>query len=70
MKVQKMISMGLAYAEMTQADLAEKLETTPQNLSNRIKRGSFSYLEMSRIAEILGGKFQMFFEFEDGTRIG
>lgn len=44
----------LAEKGITLTELAKKLETQPQNLSNKLARGSLSYDEVQHIADILG----------------
>lgn len=44
----------LKRKDLTLKDLAEKLGTTRQNLSNKMSRDNFSEKEMTEIAEHLG----------------
>lgn len=69
MTMEQKISMALAYKGMSQAALARAIDTSPANLNQRMKRGSFTVEEMEKIAEALGAKYFFGFEFEDGTRI-
>jgi len=55
--------------KMTISELANLIETTNQNLSNKLTRDNFSEKELQQIAEALGCKFEGFFVFEDGDRI-
>lgn len=55
--------------KMTISELANLIETTNQNLSNKLTRDNFSEKELQQIAEALGCKFEGFFVFEDGNRI-
>lgn len=54
---------------ISQAELARRLETTPQNFSARLKRGSFTLDEIDRIAEAAGVKFERNFILENGDII-
>ena len=54
---------------MTITDLAKKLSTSTQNLSNKLKRDDFKMSELKEIAEALEVKFETYFEMEDGTKI-
>ena len=47
------IKMLLAYKGLSSADLARLLETTPQNLSQALKRDNFSQDTLDKIATIL-----------------
>ena len=48
---------------MTVTSLAESLETTRQNLTNKLNRDNFSENELRKIAEVLG--CSLILEFED-----
>lgn len=54
MDIAKEIRKILVEEELTFTELAEKLETSQQNLSSKIKRNNFSVNEMLKIAECLG----------------
>ncbi len=55
--------------KITISELANLIETTNQNLSNKLTRDNFSEKELQQIAEALGCKFEGFFVFEDGDKI-
>ena len=69
MTIEQKISMALAYKGMSQAALAREIGTSPANLNQRMKRGSFTAEEMEKIATALGAKYFFGFEFEDGTNV-
>ena len=69
MTIEQKISMALAYKGMSQAALAREIGTSPANLNQRMKRGSFTVEEMEKIGKALGAKYFFGFEFEDGTKI-
>lgn len=55
---------------MTMSELAEKIETTPQNLSNKLSRDNFNEKEMNAIAKALGCKLDVTFHMdESGEKI-
>ena len=62
MTIEQKISMALAYKGMSQAALAREIGTSPANLNQRMKRGSFTAEEMEKIGKALGAKY--FFGFE------
>lgn len=63
------VNMALAYKGMNKTDLANILNTSLQNLSQKMKRDSFSTEDMEQIAAALGGVYVFGFEFPDGTKI-
>ena len=54
---------------MTITDLAKKINTSTQNLSNKLKRNDFKMSELREIAEALDVVFESHFLMEDGTKI-
>ena len=69
MTIEQKISMALAYKGMSQAALAREIGTSPANLNQRMKRGSFTAEEMEKIAAALEAEYFFGFAFKDGTRI-
>lgn len=69
MEPSKQIRVALAYAELTQSQLASRLETTPQSLSQRLSKGLFTVRDMQKIAEAIGCEWEAHFVFPDGTRL-
>lgn len=69
MNLEKKIKMALTYSEISQAELARRLNMTPANFNIRMKRGTFKVEELEIIAQALGAKFTYTFDFEDGTKI-
>jgi hypothetical protein len=63
------IKMGLAYRNISEAQLARDFGTTPQAFSQRMKTDKFTNAELERIGEIIGAKYISAFEFPDGTRV-
>lgn len=49
---------ALFKKDKTLSEVARALETKSQNLSNKLKRGSITYDEALKIADILGYKIQ------------
>jgi DNA-binding Xre family transcriptional regulator len=54
MSASKKIKQILIERNMALKDLADKLNITPQNLSNKFFRDTFSYKEYEKIMDILG----------------
>ena len=63
------IKMALAFANMSESELARHLGSTPQAFHQRMKTDKFSSDELQRIASILGAVYTAVFEFPDGTKI-
>lgn len=69
MTVEQKLKMALSYIGISQAELARKIGTTPQNLNQKVKRNTLTKEELELIAEALGGKWRAEFVFNDGTII-
>lgn len=69
MTAKQVIDMGLAYAGMTQRDLAKEIGWSPQLLNNRIKTGKFSVEEWEAFAKAIGAEFVIGFKFPDGKTV-
>lgn len=69
MTVPQKIKMALAYKNMSEAELARALGTSPQAFNQRMKTGRFSSEDMEKIATAIGAEYFFGFEFEDGYKI-
>ena len=69
MNIEQKIKMALAFKGISQAELARRIGTTPQNLYYKLKRNTLTFEDMAKIAEALGAQWVAEFQFEDGTRI-
>ena len=67
--VEQKLKMALSYRGISQAELARKMNTTPSNLNQKVKRNTLTKEELESIAEILGGRWRAEFVFDDGTVI-
>jgi len=55
---------------MTMSELADKIETTPQNLSNKLRRDNFTEKEIQAISKALGCSLDISFVLvETGEKI-
>ena len=59
------IKVILKRRKMTLGDLADKLEQSRQNLSNKMSRDNFSERDLAQIAEALGCSFDTVFTLND-----
>ncbi|MBQ9832505.1 MAG: helix-turn-helix domain-containing protein [Clostridia bacterium] len=64
------IKMALAYKNMSEAQLARALDTTPSAFNQRLKKDKLTSEELEKIASILGAEYKAAFVFPDGTQIG
>ena len=69
MTVETMIKMAISYVGISQAELARRIDTTPSNLNQKIKRNTLTKEELDRIANALGAEFICQFRFPDGREI-
>lgn len=69
MTIEQKLKMALSYRGISQAELARKMNTTPSNLNQKVKRNTLTKEELELIAEILGGRWRAEFVFDDGTVI-
>ena len=63
------IKMAEAVARMKEAELARRMDTTPQAFNQRMKTGKFKYDELEQIAAALGAELVVSFRFPDGTDV-
>lgn len=61
MGVSKEIKKILIDEDLTQADLAEKIGTSQQNMNAKLRRDNFSNKEMQEIADALGYELKIEF---------
>ena len=69
MTAKQVIEMALAYCGIPNAELARRLDWSPQLLNKRMNTGKFSVEEWEKIGEALGAKTKISFKFPDGTEI-
>ena len=63
------IRLACTLAGISVSELARRIGTTPQNMSQRLKVGRFSAEELERIAQALGAEFRLEFIFPDGSKV-
>jgi len=69
MTTSKKIKMALAYVEMSEAELARKIGTSPSAFNQRMKTDKFTSPELEKIANAIGATYTFSFDFPDGTSI-
>lgn len=70
MTARKIIEMGLAYAGVSNAELARRLGWSAQLLNKRMNTGKFSVEEWEQIAKAIGATATIGFAFPDGRNVG
>ena len=63
------IKMAEAVSKIKEAELARRMDTTPQAFNQRMKTGKFKYEELESIASALGAELVLKFRFSDGTEV-
>ncbi len=69
MNIAEKIRLVCAKFNISQAELARRIGTSPQNFNSKMKRGSFSLNDLTDIADAVGVEFEFGFKFLDGTVI-
>ena len=63
------IKMAMAAVNISEAELARRIGTTPQAFHQRMKTSKWSDGDLEKIAEALGCKIVVEFRFPNGTVI-
>ena len=69
MTVSEQIKVLCVRNKISAAELARRLNKTPQNLSLKMKRGTFSIAELEKIAELVDCKYYHYFKLPNGDII-
>ena len=69
MTITQKIKMALAYKNMSEAELARSIGSSPAAFNHRMKTGKFTTEEVEKIAEALGAEYFFGFRFQNGTEI-
>lgn len=69
MTISEQIRILCVRKSMSLAELARRLDTTPQNFNAKLKRGSFTVAELEKIAEVSGVTFERNFKLENGETV-
>ncbi len=65
MTISEQIKVLCVRKNISQAELARRLGTTPQNFAAKLKRESFTISELDNIARVTGVKFKRIFVLAD-----
>ncbi len=69
MTTEQKIKMALSYAGISQAELARRINITPQNFNQKLKNNRMTTEDMVLIAQAIGCIWHAEFQFPDGTTI-
>lgn len=67
--VSKQIKMLCVALGISQAELAKKLGTSPQNFSQKLQREVLTPKDLKAIAEVTGCTYETYFVLPDGEKI-
>lgn len=56
--------------DISLAELCRRIGQTPQNFNKKLQRGTVSFEEMVKIAEVLDVGYKQMFVLPDGEKIG
>lgn len=69
MTISEQIKVLCVRSDISVAELARQLGTTPQNLSGKMKRESFIVAELENIVKAVNSSFERKFVLENGEKI-
>lgn len=69
MNISEQIKVLCVRSNISTAELARRLGISPQSLSGKMKRQSFSVSDLEAVAEAVGAKFERNFVLQNGERI-
>ena len=68
--LQQKIKIACIEADISLTELGSKMGMSQASISKRVKTGKFTQEELETMAEIMGCKYESFFVFPNGNRIG
>ncbi|WP_328597595.1 helix-turn-helix domain-containing protein [Selenomonas montiformis] len=69
MTISEQIKVLCVRNNISVSELARRLGTTPQNFNGKMRRESFSVVDMERIAEVTGTTFKREFVLRNGETV-
>lgn len=69
MTISEQIKVLCVRCNVSEAELARRLGKSPQSFNSKMKRGSFTILELEDIARVLGVAFKREFILSNGEEI-
>lgn len=69
MTISEQIKVLCVRCNVSEAELARRLGKSPQSFNSKMKRGSFTVIELEGVAEVLGVDFKREFVLSNGEKI-
>lgn len=69
LNISKTVKLAETYADVSESELARRMNTSPQALGQRLKTGKLDSEYLERIAAALGAEAHFSFVFPDGKTI-
>jgi transcriptional regulator with XRE-family HTH domain len=69
MTISEQIKVLCVRSNISVAELARRLGTTPQNFNGKLRRDSITVVDMERIAEATGTQFKREFVLKNGETV-
>ena len=69
MTISEQIKVLCVRSDISVAELARRIGTSPQNLSGKMKRESFTVDDLEKIADVLGVGFNREFILANGDKV-
>ena len=69
MAVSEQIKILCVRCNVSEAELARRLGKSPQSFNSKMKRGSFTIVELEGIAEALGAEFKREYILSNGEKV-
>ncbi len=69
MKISEQIKVLCVRSDISVAELARRIGTTPQNFNGKMKRESFTIAELESIADAVNSSFERKFVLKNGEKV-
>lgn len=69
MTISEQIKVLCVRSDISVAELARRIGTTPQNFNGKMKRESFTIAELEDIADAVNGSFERQFVLKNGEKV-
>lgn len=69
MTISEQIKVLCVRCSVSEAELARRLGKSPQSFNSKMKRGSFTIVELDEIADVLGIEFNREFILSNGEKV-
>ena len=69
MMISEQIKILCVRSNISVAELARRVGTTPQNFNSKMKRESFTISDLEELAQTIGCSFERYFILPDGDKV-